>query len=268
MPPAIILRHLSKSFPRSAHSSDRPARSAPHDVLRDVNLEVEHGSVVGLLGPNGAGKTTLLEILCTLLLPTGGEALVEGLDVVGDAAGVKQLVGYCPCGFDSFYPRLTALANLEFFGALHGLPPRDGRQRVRSVCDLVGINGSRHLDFQRHSSGMKQKLVLARALMTDPPVLLLDEPTKSLDPRAQRDMWRLLRARLVDDLQKTILLVTHSLAEAQEVCDRIAILDEGRIVDVGPPASLTSRRLAEMLGGEREEGIDGRDGHDEEHDAR
>ena len=226
----------------------RPPGSVEREVLHDVNLEVESGSVVGLLGPNGAGKTTLLEILCTLLLPTSGEAFVDGLDVVREAAGVKRLVGYCPCGFDSFYPRLTATANLEFFAALNGLLPREGRRHVRAVCDLVGINGSRHLDFQRHSSGMKQKLVLARALMINPPVLLLDEPTKSLDPRAQQDIWRLLRATLLDDLKKTILLVTHSLAEAQEVCDQVAVLDEGRIVDAGPPALLTPRRLAEIFG--------------------
>lgn len=283
MLPAIILRHLSKSFPatsrRSVQSSPfdefseklnpveaprRSPRSAEREVLRDVNLEVERGRIVGLLGPNGAGKTTLLEILCTLLLPTSGEALVNGLDVVRQAAAVKQLVGYCPCGFDSFYPRLTAKANLEFFAALNGFLPRDGRRQVQTVCDLVDINGSRHLDFQRHSTGMKQKLLLARALITDPPVLLLDEPTKSLDPRARRQIWRLLRATFVDELRKTVLLVTHNLAEAYEVCDQLAILQGGRIVETGPPSSMTSRRLAEVLGGGKEEGEQGEQGEEGE----
>lgn len=209
---------------------------------------MERGAIVGLLGPNGAGKTTLLEILSTLLLPTSGEAWVENLDVVREAAAVKGLVGYCPCGFDSFYPRLTATANLEFFAALNGLARRDGRRQVQAVCDLVGINGSRHLDFQRHSSGMKQRLVLARALITNPPLLLLDEPTKSLDLQAQGEIWRLLRGTFIETLKKTILLVTHNLTEAQEVCDRVAILHQGRIVDIAAPSAMTPRRLAAIFG--------------------
>lgn len=241
---AISLQRVSKSFAR-------------RKVLSDVNLEVERGTVVGLLGSNGAGKTTLLEIITTLLLPTSGEAFVEGLDVVREAAAVKRLVGYCPCGSDSFYPRLTASANLEFFAALNGLSRRDGRRQLQAVCDMVGINGSRHLDFQRLSSGMKQKLVLARALTTNPLVLLLDEPTKSLDPQAQREIWRLLRVKFVDTLHKTILLVTHNLAEAQEVCDRVAILHEGRIVDIAAPSVLTPQRVDEILKGQKEEKEDG-----------
>ena len=237
---AISLRRVSKSF-------------AKREVLRDVNLEVERGTIVGLLGPNGAGKTTLLEILSTLLLPTSGEAFVEGLDVVREVAAVKRLVGYCPCGFDSFYPRLTATANLEFFAALNGLGRSEGRRQVQSVCDFVGINGNRHLDFQCHSSGMKQKLILARALITNPPLLLLDEPTKSLDLQAQGEIWRLLRAAFVDDLHKTILLVTHNLTEAQEVCDRVAILHQGRIVEIAGPSAMTPRRLAEIFEREKED---------------
>ena len=216
---AILLRNVSKSF------------GARH-VLRDVNLEVAAGTIVGLLGPNGAGKTTLLEIVSTLLLPTGGHASVHGRDVAAEGAEVRQLIGYCPGGFDTFYPRLSAAANLEFFAALNGFSLRAARLRLDALFDLLGVTGSRHLDFQRHSTGMKQKLVLARALLADPRVLLLDEPTKSLDPRAQREVWALLRTRLAGDLNKTILLVTHSLTEAQEVCDRVLALEDGRIVEV------------------------------------
>ena len=216
---AILLRNVSKSF-------------GPRHVLSDVNLEIAPGTIVGLLGPNGAGKATLLEIVSTLLLPNGGEAFVHGRDVAAQGAEVRQLIGYCPCGFDSFYPRLSALANLEFFAALNGLSRRGARLRLESVFDLLGVNGSRHVDFQLHSTGMKQKLVLARALLSDPRVLLLDEPTKSLDPRAQREVWALLRARLAGELKKTILLVTHSILEAQAVCDRVIKLEDGRIAEV------------------------------------
>jgi ABC-2 type transport system ATP-binding protein len=217
--PAILLRDVSKSF-------------AAREVLREVNLEVAPGTIVGLLGANGAGKTTLLEILATLLLPSSGQAFVLGHDVVAEAASVRRLIGYSPCGFDSFYPRLSAAANLEFFAALNGFSLHAGRRRLDAVFDLLGVNGARHLEFQRHSSGMKQKLVLGRALLADPQLLLLDEPTKSLDPVAQRAVWALLRTEIVGKLNKTILLVTHSLTEAQEVCDRVIALEDGRIVEV------------------------------------
>jgi ABC-2 type transport system ATP-binding protein len=216
---AILLQHVSKSF------------GARH-VLSDVNLQVAPGTIVGLLGPNGAGKTTLLEMIATLLLPTSGRAFVHGRDVAAEAAEVRPLIGYCPCGFDSFYPRLSAAANLEFFGALNGISSERRRLRLDAIFDLLGVNGSRQLEFQRHSTGMKQKLVLARALLSDPRVLLLDEPTKSLDPQTQRHVWDLMRTRLAGELRKTILLVTHSVIEAQEVCDRIIAIEDGRIVEV------------------------------------
>jgi ABC-2 type transport system ATP-binding protein len=222
----------------------RPAR---RDVLVDVNLEVAPGTIVGLVGANGAGKTTLLEILCTLLLPTSGEAFVHGHNVTGDPAAVKRLVGYCPAGFDTFYPRLSAVSNLEFFAALNGFSRGEGRRRLDAACEMAGVNGSRHLEFQRHSSGMKQRLVLARALMTDPSVLLLDEPARSLDLASQGALWQLVREALVGKLHKTVLLVTHNLAEVREVCDRVAILHGGRIVDVAAPSQLTDARVGEIL---------------------
>ena len=248
--PAILIRHLSKSFP-----ADRTRKGCPRDVLQDVNLDVAPCSIVGLLGPNGAGKTTLLEILSTLLLPTSGQVLVYGHDVATEPAQVRPLVGYCPCGFDTFYARLTAAANLEFFAALHGFSLREGRRRLAVVLDLLEVNGSQHLAFQKHSTGMKQKLVLARALVADPPLLLLDEPTKSLDPRAQREVWQLLRTKLRDGLHKTILLVTHSLVEAREVCDRVIVLQDGRLEEVAQPGTLSPDifgTLGDTLGAARE----------------
>ena len=260
MPAAIVLRGVSKSFysppPRAVRFLRRTPRPARHDVLRDVTLEVAAGTVVGLLGANGAGKTTLLEILCTLLIPTTGEAFIHGFNVVRETAAVKRLVGYCPCGFDSFYPRLSAAANLEFFAALNGLSRRDGRHRVEAACEMVGINGGRHLEFQRHSSGMKQRLALARALLIDPPVLLLDEPARSLDLQAQRDLWALLRGTLADRGKKTILLVTHNLSEAREACDRVAILQGGRITDLVLPSALTDAHVREILGRDSHEASD------------
>jgi ABC-2 type transport system ATP-binding protein len=243
---------VTKSFynPGARHAArflppwPRPVR---RDVLVDVSLEVGGGTVVGLVGANGAGKTTLLEILCTLLLPTAGEALVHGRDVARETAAVKRLVGYCPAGFDTFYPRLSAASNLEFFAALNGFSRREGRRRVEAACEMAGVNGSRHLEFQRHSSGMKQRLALARALMTDPSVLLLDEPARSLDLASQRALWRLVRETLAREMGKTVLLVTHNLAEVREVCDRVAILQHGRIVEHAHPSELTDARVRDIL---------------------
>lgn len=206
--------------------------------MRGVSLEVREGEVVGLLGPNGAGKTTFLEILSTLLLPNGGEASVCGHDVVNDAAQVRRMVGYCPSGPDSFYPRLSGAANLEFFALLSGLAPSQARMRIAALLDALNIDGATNRAFQRCSEGIKQRFALARVLLNHPRVLLLDEPTRSLDPLLQREIRRLLRETLLNQQVKAVLLVTHSLEEAEQVCDRLAILHQGRMVSVGTPAEI------------------------------
>ncbi len=214
---AIRLRAIAKSF------------AAP--VLTDVTLDIPAGEVFGLTGSNGAGKTTLLEILATLQRPTGGTATVGGYDVVRESQSVRRIVGYCPASADSFYPRLTGAANLQFFASLYGMSPRDARARTAAVLDMLGASEPAALMFQRCSAGMKQKLVLGRALLSDPAVVLLDEPTRSLDPAAQGEFRHLVRT-LANRWGKTIVLVTHNLDEADEVCDRIALLRDGRIAEV------------------------------------
>lgn len=187
---------------------------------------------MGLVGSNGAGKTTLLEILATVQRPTSGGAQVGGYDLVAEADAVKRLVGYCPSTSESFYPRLTGGANLEFFAALHGLSPREARSRIDRVLEMIRATELRGVIFQRCSAGMKQKIGLARALLANPPILLLDEPTRSLDPASQRELQDLLRRTLVDALNKTVLLVTHNLNEAEQICDRIALLRNGTVAGV------------------------------------
>jgi ABC-2 type transport system ATP-binding protein len=238
---AIAVRNLTKTFPAPKNLKtllQRPFRPNGIEVLRNISLEVSTGWVMGLLGPNGAGKTVLLEILSTLLLPTSGRAWVCGYEVAGEAAQVRKVVGYCPCASQSFYPRLTGVGNLEFFAVLNGFRPWEARERIGAVLDLVGMDGASNAPFQCYSEGMKQRLSLARALLTDPPVLLLDEPTKSLDPLLQREVRRFLRRTLIEKLGKTVLLVTHSLAEAEEVCDRLALMHRGRIMSVGTPGEV------------------------------
>ncbi len=244
---AISIENLTKTFPAwGAFQSffQNPFRPKGTAVLKNISLEVCAGEVLSLLGPNGAGKTTLLEILSTLLLPTSGQARVCGHEVVKEAAQVRKMVGYCPSSAHTFYPRLSGKGNLEFFALLNDLSPREARDKIAALSDLVGLAEVNRVPFQRLSEGMKQRLSLARALLTDPPVLLLDEPTRSLDPLLQREVRRFLRETLVEKLRKTVLFVTHSLAEAEEVSDRLAIIHRGEIVSVG-----TSAEVRKALGG-------------------
>jgi ABC-2 type transport system ATP-binding protein len=199
---------------------------------------VYEGEVLGLLGPNGAGKTTLVEILSTVLLPTNGRAFVCDHDVVTEAARVRSRVSYCASATESFYPRLSARRNLEFFALLNNLRPGEARERIGIVLEQVGLRHKESVPYQHFSEGMKQELALARALLTKPAVMLLDEPTRSLDPMLQGEIRKLIRRLLVDQLGKTVLLVTHSLAEAEQMCDRLAILHRGKIVNVGTPEEI------------------------------
>ncbi|MFQ5933773.1 MAG: ABC transporter ATP-binding protein [Dehalococcoidia bacterium] len=229
---AIVVHNLTKRFPvrrRWRETIIRPFHQRWMTALDGVDLEVRQGEVLGLLGPNGAGKTTLLKILCTLLLPTGGRAAVNGHDVVEAPRRARQAVGYCLDTERSFYYRLTGMQNLAFFATLNNLGSREATTRIAKVLGTVGLNGAAGDPFMTYSKGMQQKLGLGRALLTDPGVLLLDEPTKSLDPGAAIEFRRFLRTTLAERLGKTILLVTHSLEEASECCDRVAIMDQGRI---------------------------------------
>ena len=239
--PAVSVQNLTKTFAvgRVLRTlMKNPSSKTRAEVLKGISMEVREGEVLGLLGPNGAGKTTLLEILSTLLLPTSGQVSVWGYDVVREGAEVRRVVSYCASASENFFPRLTGIRNLQFFALLHNLSPQEAKGKITSALDLVGIDGATTVPFQQYSEGMKQRLALARALLTESPVLLLDEPTRSLDPAAQSEIRKFLRRTIVERLGKTVLLVTHSLAEAEQVCDRLAILDRGRIVSIGTPAEL------------------------------
>jgi ABC-2 type transport system ATP-binding protein len=238
---AVAIQNLTKTFSVGnilrALQKDPPKKGGT-EVLKGLCLEVYSGEALALLGPNGAGKTTLLEILSTLLLPTGGQATVCGYDVVKEARQVRKVVSYCPSASENFYPRLSGRGNLEFYALLNNLSPGEARRRIQRVLGLVELDGSSDVPFQRYSEGMKQRLALARALLTDPELLLLDEPTRSLDPVLQGEIRKFLRERVVARLGKTVLLVTHSLLEAEQVCDRLAILHRGRIVSIGTPQEI------------------------------
>ncbi|PRY40491.1 ABC transporter ATP-binding protein [Umezawaea tangerina] len=205
-------------------------------ALERFTFEVPRGEVHGLLGPNGAGKTTLCRILSTVLLPTGGSASVLGRDVVRDAAHVRRSVGVVFGGDRGVYGRLTARQNLNFWAALHGLSGRALRERVAVLLERTGLTGRADERVDHFSRGMKQRLHLARGLVADPPVLILDEPTAGMDPIAAHE-FRDLVAQLRDD-GRTVLLTTHDTAEAEAVCDRVTLMRRGAVLATGSPSSV------------------------------
>lgn len=204
-----------------------------------MSFHIEAGETFGLLGPNGAGKTTIIKMLTTLLLPTAGSARVLGFDVASQPGEIRRRVGYVFGGDRGLYDRLSALDNLRYFAELYGVPARAQRQRIAYVLNLVGLAGRERERVEGYSRGMRQRLHIARGLLHDPPVLFLDEPSIGIDPVGARELRATVSA--LADAGKTIVLTTHYMYEADELCDRIAILRDGSIVAEGSPADLKSR---------------------------
>ncbi len=200
------------------------------------------GSSSVLLGPNGAGKTTTIKMLITLLLPTGGSAEVLGHDVVADAREVRRHIGYVFGGDRGLYERLSALDNLRYFAELYGVPPREQRERIGMLLEMVGLTGREKERVEGFSRGMRQRLHIARGLLHDPEVLFLDEPTIGIDPVGARELRGTIAA--LKEQGKTILLTTHYMFEADELCDRIAVIRGGEIVAEGAPSVLKQRVTA------------------------
>jgi ABC-2 type transport system ATP-binding protein len=193
----------------------------------------------GLLGPNGAGKTTTVKMLTTLLLPTHGTARILGLDVVRHTAEVRKHIGFAFSGSRGLYNRLTAIQNLKYFAELYALDPQVTRKRSHQLLELVGLADRGDDKVETFSGGMIQRLHLARALLHDPEVLFLDEPTVGIDPVGSRELRQTIKNLI--SLGKTILLTTHYMTEAEELCQRIAIINRGRIVALDSPEALKRR---------------------------
>jgi len=212
------------------------------EALKGVSFEVGDGEIVGLLGPNGAGKTTTVKILSTLLIPDSGRALVNGLDVVKEAKKVRKIIGIMLTVEKGFYGKLTGKENLEYFSALYGLKKDFSRRKISELMELLGLRelGAEDKLFEEYSLGMKARLSLARALLKDPPVLILDEPTLGLDPPSSRKIRELVMS-LAKEEDKTVLYTTHNMFEAEILCDRILLINEGEIVAEGTPRELKRR---------------------------
>jgi ABC-2 type transport system ATP-binding protein len=239
---AICTEGLTKRFPQRMTLRQtmlhpfRARSSVPLTAVDDISLEIRQGELFGLLGPNGAGKTTLVKMLCTLILPDAGRAEVNGYDL-SDEARVKASIGFVSGEERSFYWRLSGRQNLEFFASLHGLSAGEAPPRIRRLAEWLELGEFLDRRFDRYSSGMKQRLGIARGLLNDPQILFLDEPTRSLDPTSAGHLRDLVK-QLVLERGHTVVLVTHQLREAEDLCDRIAIMHKGRLRVVAAPSSL------------------------------
>ncbi len=216
------------------------------EALKGVSFEVGWGEVFGLLGPNGAGKTTTVKIISTLLLPDQGNAWVAGYSVLDEPVEVRERIGVVLSVERGFFWKLTGRENLRYFAMLRGMRGRELERRIDEILELVGLKrlGGADKLYEEYSLGMKARLALARAMLHDPPILILDEPTLGLDPPAAREVRELL-VRLAHREGKGVLVTTHNMFEAEMICDRVAIISEGRIAAIG-----TVRELKRLVSGE------------------
>jgi ABC-2 type transport system ATP-binding protein len=224
--------NITKKYPETKGYGDlllHPFRRKETTALSNVNIQIKKGELFGLLGSNGAGKTTLIKILCTLVLPTSGRAFVNGLEVTKDERKIRKIIGYVVGDERSFYWRLTGRQNLMFFAKLNNISKREAEQRIENLLAFMEL--SRYADrmFKDYSTGMRQKLAIARGLLTNPEVLFMDEPTNGLDPITAQKLRSLIRKKLVEEEKRTIVFATHNLHEAEELCDRIAFIHSGEI---------------------------------------
>ncbi len=238
---AINTKNLSKRFPRTSRYRDLLPFGKKQWVtaVEDVSIGIEEGEFFGLLGPNGAGKTTFIKMLCCLVLPESGEAQVFGNDVIKNEQAVKKLVGLVSAEERSFYWRLTGRENLQFFASLYDIPRQTAGTRIEELLNLLELSDKGDVRFQHYSTGMRQKLAIARGLLSEPRLLFVDEPTRSLDPVSAQAVRRFLKENLSGE-GKTIILATHNLTEAEQLCDRLAIMNHGRVNALGSVKELRS----------------------------
>ncbi|MCC6500770.1 MAG: ATP-binding cassette domain-containing protein [Anaerolineales bacterium] len=252
---AIEADRLVKKFPARPDTGDKPVNgdtsTAPKrgfslfrkkepkpmfTAVDGVDLQIKRGEIFGLLGPNGAGKSTTIRMLCTLLEPTSGSARVNGFDVVKQANEVRRSLGTVLAGERSIYWKLSGRENLEYFAALYHIPSAVAKQRVEDLLERMEIKNRANELVEKYSTGMRQRIAIAKALLARPPILLLDEPTLGLDPQAARNLRELI-AQLKQE-GHTILLTTHYMEEADQLSDRIGIIDTGKVIALDTPAGL------------------------------
>jgi len=232
---AIEAENLKKSYPKKIPLPFRKVEWV--NAVNGISFKVKKGELFGLLGPNGAGKTTTIKILTTLLEPSGGDAKILGYDIRRDVREIRRRINLVAEGERTLYWRLSAYENLKYFARIYYVPKSVEKERIEELLELVGLWERRNDLVMGFSRGMKQRLAIAKALINDPEVLFLDEPTLGLDVQSAIFVREFVR-KLVDEHKKTVLLTTHYMAEAEELCDRIAIIDHGKIIALDTPESL------------------------------
>jgi ABC-2 type transport system ATP-binding protein len=249
---AITIDSLEKSFPRARSGWSaflQPFATPSLMALRGLSLQVKPGEAVALLGTNGAGKSTLLRILATLLLPSGGRAVIAGFDSAREPAAVRRHLGYHAGSDLGFYARLTGGENLRFFGRLNHLSDSFLGSRIHPLAERFELGRALDRQVRTLSSGTIQRLSLLRALLHQPKVLLLDEPTRSLDALAAADFRHFLKAEVIQQQGSALLFASHTLSEIELLADRVAILKEGELVAIDTPAGLKAKSGATSLEG-------------------
>ncbi len=207
-------------------------------ALKDVNIKINQSELFGVLGPNGAGKTTLIKILSTLLSPTSGNALVDGIDVVKHPEEVRKRINMVTGGEHSGYGILTVRETLWMFSQFYGISKKVALERIDEMLELMDMKEFTNTKINKLSSGMRQKMNIIRGFVCDPKILFLDEPTLGLDVQISRDVRKYIKSWVKENAEKTILLTTHYMAEADELCDRLAIIDQGRVLACDSPYNL------------------------------
>ena len=238
---SIETKKLAKVFQQIKGYGDiflHPLKRKEIIALRDITLKIEQGELFSLLGPTGAGKTTLIKILCNLILPTSGEAYVNGFDVTEQGKQIRKSIGYVLSDERSFYWRLTGRQNLKFFATLNNLSSQQADKKIKEIMDVTDMKDQADNMFKNYSAGQKQKMAIARGLLTNPQILFMDEPTKSLDPGAAHTMRKFIKNKFVKNEGKTVFFATHNLNEAEELSDRIAIIHKGKIRVCGKLAEI------------------------------
>lgn len=239
---SIVFDSVHKVFRRSGLLPFWGERTETY-ALRGISFEAMAGEVLSLLGPNGSGKSTTLKLIATTLLPDGGAVRVNGSDTRSDSQMVRRQVGIALASERSFYARLTVRENLDFFAALENIPRRERPERIDAALHEVGLHANASKQAMKLSSGMYQRLGIARALMKRPSVLLLDEPSRSLDPAAADQLWQLVRS--LADTGMTVVLATHNFSEAVSVSDRVAVLFKGQVIGQRLARCLSEEQIRE-----------------------
>ncbi len=241
---AIHTQNLARTYKLRGTKKNEPRELV---ALKDINMDVRRGELFGLLGPNGAGKTTLIKILTTLLAPTSGTAMVAGYDVAAEPHKVRPRINMVSGGESSGYGLLTVRENLWMFAQFYGIPSKVANQRIEELLSIIGLRDRMNTKSSELSTGLRQKMNIVRGFLTDPDVLFLDEPTLGLDVEASRDVRHFVLEWMQARPERTLLLTTHYMVEADELCDRVAIINDGRVLACDSPAKLKQQLQSDAI---------------------